>query len=437
MQMRIVLLFAFLFLGLACADDKGDKPVDYGALYLPEMEALFERYNKLESSGSYQALAGMLRDANRDLQASELYVQAAYIYQEAGHTDSALIQLGLAIDQGMSNPKILDKFPGDPIDLQQGQFPGLARRLDSIATALGSVSNFSLETAAMDAFWPYFDKALADTSQARKALKEFIFTGPPEIRDFYVVRYGSIDQMYGQMINAAPDYYRYLKKQFNPDSLALAKEKATDWMRNFKRLYPEAVFPKIYIVPGILNSGGTATEMGMFIGGDMYGRSENMPVEELTDWQQNAIMNFKDLPALTIHELMHFQQNYRDAINSENVLGAVIQEGVCDFLVELASGEVLQHPNLEFLSDPENQSWIFGELQADLLQDDYSKWLYNGENVNDRPHDLGYTVGYLITKSYYQQHPDKKEAVYQLLNTSDFTEIIKQSAYAWMLEPET
>ncbi|WP_445385342.1 hypothetical protein ACT6NV_00570 [Robiginitalea sp. IMCC44478] len=433
--MKNLLLCALLCLGLACADKK-DEPIDYEALYLPEMEQLFERYNKLESSGSYLALAQILQDANRDLQASELYVQAAYMYQEAGITDSVVLQLQRAIDHGMSNPKILDKFPGQPMDLRAEDYPELARRLDSIAGALGSVSNFSLETGAMNAFWPYFEKALADTSQARKLLREFIFTGPRELRDFYVVRYGSIDLMYGQMINAAPNYYRYLKTQFDPDSLALAKEKAADWMQNFKGIYPEAVFPKIYIVPGILNSGGTATEMGMFIGGDMYGRSEKMPVEELTEWQQNAIMNFKDLPGLTIHELMHFQQNYGDTENAENVLGAVIQEGVCDFLVEIASGEPLQHPNLVFLSEPENHRWIFGELRADLLQDDYSKWLYNGENVNDRPHDLGYSVGYLISKSYYELHPDKKEAVYQLLNTSDFTEIVRQSTYKWLLEPE-
>ncbi|MEJ2270675.1 MAG: hypothetical protein P8Y04_13030, partial [Desulfobulbaceae bacterium] len=120
--------------------------------------------------------------------------------------------------------------------------------------------------------------------------KEFIFKGPNELRDFYVVRYINLNAMYGQMINASPEYFHYLKNQFNPDSLEALKTKTTDWMRKFKSIYPKAVFPKVYIVPGILNSGGTATEMGLFIGGDMYGRSETMPTEGLTNWQKDAIM---------------------------------------------------------------------------------------------------------------------------------------------------
>jgi len=40
----------------------------------------------------------------------------------------------------------------------------------------------------------------------------------------------------------------------------------------------------------------------------------------------------------------------------------------------------------------------------------------------------------LITKSYYEQHPDKKQAVYDLLNADDLTEIVKNSSYAYLLE---
>jgi uncharacterized protein YjaZ len=67
------------------------------------------------------------------------------------------------------------------------------------------------------------------------------------------------------------------------------------------------------------------------------------------------------------------------------------------------------------------------------LEEDTSKWLYNGGSIEDRPADLGYTVGYLITKSYYEQHPDKKQAVYELLNANDLTEIVKNSSYAYLL----
>ncbi len=401
--------------------------------YLPDMNLLFLEYNRLDSLKQYADLGGLLVAENRDLHASELYLAAAHAYLEAGQADSAVALLHQAIDAGMANPRILDKF--GPIGLPVGD-PALVQlytRLDSIDRALREVSNFDLEMRSMEAFWPYFDRALADTSRARAELRGFVLNGPPELRDYYVIRYGSVDQMYGQMINAAPRYYRYLKGQFNPDSVRAMKAQTTRWMQRFKTLYPEAVFPKVYVVPGILNSGGTASEMGMFLGGDMYGKSPGMPTAELNDWQRNSIMEVADLPRLTLHELMHFQQNYQDAEHGDTLLAGVIGEGVCDFLAELCSGVPLRNENLRFLEDPENHQRIFADLEAELLGSDTSKWLYNGDGVEDRPHDLGYTVGYLITKSYYENQADKQQAVYELLNTDNFTSIVAGSAYAWLL----
>ena len=423
------LLLGLAILLAACTGKKGQP----GEAYLPDMNQLFLEYNRLDSLGQYAELGALLASENRDLHASELYLAAANAYQEAGQADSAVALLHRAIEAGMANPRILDKF--GPIELPVGA-PDLARlytRLDSVARTLREVSNFDLEMRCMHTFWPYFDRALADTSQARIQLRAFILEGPAEIRDYYVIRYGSVDQMYGQMINGAPGYYRYLQGQFNPDSVRAMKAQTTAWMQRFKTLYPEAVFPKVYVVPGILNSGGTASEMGMFLGGDMYGKSPGMPTAELNDWQRNSIMEVADLPRLTLHELMHFQQNYQDSGHEDTLLAGVIGEGVCDFLAELCSGIPLKNDNLRFLEDPENHRRIFADLQADLLGSDASRWLYNGDGVEDRPHDLGYTVGYLITKSYYENQADKQQAIYELLNTDDFASIVAGSAFAYML----
>ncbi|MBT8292543.1 MAG: DUF2268 domain-containing protein, partial [Eudoraea sp.] len=114
----------------------------------------------------------------------------------------------------------------------------------------------------------------------------------------------------------------------------------------------------------------------------------------------------------------------------------VISEGVCDFLVELCSGEELKNSNLLYLSDQENEQKIMDDLKKDLFSEDNSKWLYNGGAITDRPHDLGYTVGYLICKSYYNNSPDKKNAVFELLNTNDFLTILGGSDYSFLLEKD-
>lgn len=101
----------------------------------------------------------------------------------------------------------------------------------------------------------------------------------------------------------------------------------------------------------------------------------------------------------------------------------VIQEGVCDFMVELLTGNEPNNDKLRFLEDEGNWQMIVNDFKAERETTDLSKWMYNGGNTPDRPGDIGYTLGYLISKSYYQNHPDKKAAVYNLLNTGNFYEI--------------
>ena len=50
--------------------------------------------------------------------------------------------------------------------------------------------------------------------------------------------------------------------------------------------------------------------------------------------------------------LMHFQQNYGDTENKDKVLNKIIEEGVCDFLVELTTGDPIEIAQLEYLKFP-------------------------------------------------------------------------------------
>ena len=431
---RITYFILLTLIVIGCKQsEKAKGEIDVSSLYLPDLHLLYPHYEALDSTKAYANLAYKLVQENRDLHSPQMYVEAALLYDKVANMDSIAEILHLAIDHGMANPLILQKFSFDKDLPESDRWQNLQERLDSIQVELKNVSHFSIEMEAMNDFWPYFDRALKDTANARDIFKEYIFEGPIAVRDFYFARYETPASMYGQMINGTPAYYEYLKNYLKPDSLTMLDKKISGWMRNFQKIYPQAVFPKVYVVPGILNTGGTATEMGMFVGGDMYGRSDAMPTEGLTDWQKGAIMKFSDLPGLTIHELMHFQQSYKDTENRETVLMGIIGEGVCDFLVELASGKPLKNSNLDYLDDPENKAFILEELRNDLFSKDNSKWLYNGGSIEDRPHDLGYTMGYLISKSYYDKHENKQEAVYELLNTADVVSILNESDYAFLL----
>ncbi len=400
--------------------------------YLPDLNILFEDYEKMERNERFDEIAREIVEANIDLKSSELYMEAASLYQLANKLDSTVFLIHKAIDHGMANPAILKQYPG-LIELNTKEMRHLKKRLDSLEVKLHNISNFTLEMRSMDQFWPYFEEAKANPDSAKQYLKNYILQGPPEIRDYYAIRYYNLENMFGQMINGSPKYYTYLRGYLKKQSVEGLKQQTELAMQTFKTLYPKAVFPKVYMVPGLLNSGGTASEMGLFIGGDMYGRSDGMPVMELNDWQKEAIMEIKMLPQLIIHELMHFQQNYGDKVNRDKVLYKIIEEGVCDFLVELSTGIPMQSAQLDYLNSLENFELISVDLQQELFSEDLSNWLYNGGSIEDRPHDLGYALGYLISKSYYQNAVNKKKALENLLTTNDMRSILEASDYAYLL----
>ena len=223
-----------LAMAIACGDGT-KKPI--AELHLPDINALFENYEALDSTKAYSDFAQQLVTANEDLQSSQIYLEAASLYFQENEIDETVSLLHKAIDVGMANPKILSKMEGIEKHLDTPEGERLEKRLDSIQQKLKDVTHFSLEMESMNRFWSYFERAKKNPDQAKSIFKEYIFEGPRELRDFYVVRYLNTENMYGQMINAAPDYYEYLKGQFNPDSLNALKAKTTKWMRTFKNIY--------------------------------------------------------------------------------------------------------------------------------------------------------------------------------------------------------
>ena len=62
---------------------------------------------------------------------------------------------------------------------------------------------------------------------------------------------------------------------------------------------------------------------------------------------------------------------------------------------------------------------IWRDFEADMYKPDYTNWVYNATTAKDRPADLGYYVGYLITRAYYRNAKDKRRAVHDILNIQD------------------
>jgi hypothetical protein len=199
------------------------------------------------------------------------------------------------------------------------------------------------------------------------------------------------------------------------------KEQIIKSLVKLKDYYPDAIFPPVYFVIGAMSSGGTSSDDGLIIGAEMYGRTPTMPKEELDDWLQTVIKSVDEVPHIVAHELIHFQQTY----DGGTLLSACLKEGSADFIAELISGKHINQHVHDFANPKERELWE--EFRQRMDKKDYDGWLYS--QSPGRPNDLGYWMGYQITKSYYENAKDKKKAIKDILTIRDEKKFLKDSRY--------
>jgi uncharacterized protein YjaZ len=83
-------------------------------------------------------------------------------------------------------------------------------------------------------------------------------------------------------------------------------------------------------------------------------------------------------------------------------------------------------------------AYRYGDVHADLLCREfvtkmngtvYIDRLYGTSKKDDRPHDMGYWIGYQIVKQYYLKAANKRQAISDIINITDYQDFLKKSAY--------
>ncbi|MEP6622569.1 MAG: DUF2268 domain-containing putative Zn-dependent protease [bacterium] len=192
----------------------------------------------------------------------------------------------------------------------------------------------------------------------------------------------------------------------------------------FAQLHPMRNNPAVYFVVGNGVSGGTTTNGSHPI--ILIGAERNKSAA--------------GIPGAIAHELTHTQQDYPywgsltggPAFLRGSVLRNSIKEGAADLLKEIITGESIRSTYGEA---HEQELWT--AFQRDANSKDYRLWLYNGWNakeLGDRPNDLGYWMGYRISKAYYDHASDKQQAISDILSIRDFPAFLLKSGYAGVSE---
>ena len=272
-------------------------------------------------------------------------------------------------------------------------------------------------TADLNNFWIALDKSGPDVN-ADAIDKYYLQPGSKGIKAFTEGRIKNSENL-ARVIRSHSKYYRSIKPSV--DSIAGMKDQIIQALVKLKDFYPDAIFPPVYFVIGALNSGGTASNQELIIGAEMHGLTAQTPKDELSDWLKTVIKPVNQVPHIVAHELIHFQQNYEGG----SLLAACVKEGAADFLAELISGKHINDHVHNFANPKEKELWE--EFKTKMDDKDYKGWLYS--TVEGRPNDLGYWMGYKITKAYFDQAPDKKVAVKEILNIKDFHKFLDKSGY--------
>lgn len=110
------------------------------------------------------------------------------------------------------------------------------------------------------------------------------------------------------------------------------------------------------------------------------------------------------------------------------LISYAIQEGMADFFAELLTGVNPSQRQYDFAKDRKKKIW--NDFAAEMYLNRYNNWIANGDQETpDHPSDLGYYIGYEICKSYYDEMPDKKQAIIDMFHISDYKDFLKKSKY--------
>lgn len=248
-------------------------------------------------------------------------------------------------------------------------------------------------TSDLELFWNAFNKM----DDPINPFESYIENGSIGLHEFIPHRIINADSLYSKVQLRKEDYLKAKGIHFDQKELI-------PYYESFKELYPYVKFPPVYFVMGRFNSGGTSGKHGLIIGTEM------LPEIDIS------------IPSLIIHEGVHFQQNVLD--RPYTLAEQAFIEGSADFIAELITKEPA-NPSLHNYCNQRRDS-LLSEFAKSANSHQYTPWMYT-EATNGLPRDIGYWVGYEISKALYDQAEDKNIMINRLLNNNNYEVLIKQS----------
>jgi hypothetical protein len=310
------------------------------------------------------------------------------------------------------------------------RFPAL---LALAATAIAQPSHPSVQLVTSDIanFWKAYD-ASQPGSREEAFQKLYLDPGSPGLADFVKLRIQSAKALATAVDQRYPKFYATVR----PYTLQVDSQRPAilKYLNRFQELYPEAHFPAVYFVIGRLTSGGTTSDRGLLIGTEVNSLGDGVDSSEINPPFRRAMGTSDHIPLIVVHELTHTQAKPSARGLVPRMLADCIGEGAADFMTELVANSSINAYSKQW-AEPRHDE-LFQRFARDMSEKpgDASKWMYNYQTAKDEPADLGYWIGNVICRSYYDLAKDKRAAIRNIVTLSDIESIVRNSRYAWLLE---
>lgn len=277
------------------------------------------------------------------------------------------------------------------------------------ANPVRAQSSVVLDISDVELFYRLYD-ATDGRPSAEDIQSRYIDPGSQGLRIFFDARRTTAARV-AEAIVSRPEIYQ--RARTCSSVLPQVKTKVDAALETFVSLYPEARLPTVTLAVGR----GRPIAIGSSVTGIQVG------LEALcsTDFIEPDIE--RRFVGVLVHEYVHAQQN--PALTEKTgltILETALLEGGAEFVTELLTGRPA-YTYFEPLVRGQEQD-IEARFRADMSKTELSDWFYN--STAEKPADIGYWVGYRITKRYYDGMPDKKAALKNILEVSD--------AYAFLCE---
>lgn len=308
------------------------------------------------------------------------------------------------------------------------------RERERIRKELEPENRKTVLTADLDHFWEAFDhlpQCRTHADSVRTIQELYLDRATDGLIDFIKVRQFTAEK-FVQTIAARYKFYRSVRANTLEAKNAIPQ---IEYIFNrFKQLYPGFRPFKVCFAIGVVGTGGTTSDRFVLVGAEV---SLSNDKADLSEFNGNAyskqLMGTEPLQQkirnIIAHECVHTQQIFRPDSNAVicGQLYACLHEGIADFIGELLAGGQI-NTYIHTYGD-QHEADLWKEFKATLCKSNATDWLYNYHLVKDKPADLGYYMGYKIAQAYYEQAPDKQQAIGDILRLKDPLRFMQESGY--------